>query len=120
MLPPARVVMPKWSTVALTKASQEMTRPCQVISSLTQLSQLWQLKLNTKVTMAVRRSDKLAIEEAWNDQHESSAHGLIGWQLNIQQVNKPTEEQQELQALSFIVKLMMNPFSLSEKERARL
>ena len=73
-----------------------------------------------KVTMAVRRSDKLAIEEAWNDQHESSAHGLIGWQLNIQQVNKPTEEQQELQALSFIVKLMMNPFSLSEKERARL
>jgi hypothetical protein len=35
-------------------------------------------------------------------------------------VNKPPEEQQELQALSFIVKLMMNPFSLSEKERARL
>ena len=91
MLPPARVVMPKWSTVALTKASQEMTRPCQVISSLTQLSQLWQLKLNTIVTMAMRRSDKLAIEEAWNDQHESSAYGLIGWQLNIQQVNKPTE-----------------------------
>ena len=115
MLSPARVVMPRWSTVALTKASQEVTRPCQVISSLTQLSQLWQLKLNTKVTMAVRRSDKLAIEEAWNDQHESSAHGFIGWQLNIQQVNKPTEEQQELQALSFIVKLMMNPFSLSEK-----
>ena len=97
-----------------------MTRPCQVISSLTQLSQLWQLKLNTNVTMAVRRSDKLAIEEAWNDQHESSAHGLIDWQLNIQQVNKSTEEQQELQALSLIVKLTMNPFSLSEKERARL
>ena len=75
-------------------------------------------KTEREVDEELRREDKQAIDQAWNDLHELRHHAAIDWQLYIHAMEQPTQEQMEIQAL--YLTLVMNPYSLSEEERARL
>ena len=52
-----------------------------------------------KIDQDLRRMYQQAIDEAWNDLHELRDHVMIDWQLYIHAMNKPSDEQMEVQAL---------------------
>ena len=60
-----------------------------------------------EIDQDLRRMDKQAIDEAWNDLHDLRDHAMIDWQLYMHALNEPSDEQMEVQAL--FLTLVMNP-----------